>query len=43
VRDIAKALADPTRETEARTLLRERFAATDAKGLKALLSAVRMA
>lgn len=39
VRGVAKALADPARETEARTLLRERFGTAKAKGLKALLAA----
>src|SRR5947209_3044057 len=39
VRGVAKALADPAREAEARALLRERFGADNAKSLKALLSA----
>jgi hypothetical protein len=39
VRGVAKALADPAREAEARALLRERFGASTAKGLKALLAA----
>jgi hypothetical protein len=39
VRGVAQALSDPAREAEARALLRERFAATEAKGLKALLAA----
>ena len=39
VRGVAKALADPARATEARTLLRERFRPVQAKGLKALLAA----
>jgi hypothetical protein len=39
VRGVAKALSDPTREAEARALLRERFGAATAKGLKALLAA----
>lgn len=39
VRGVAKALADPAREVEARALLRERFGANKAKGLKALLAA----
>lgn len=38
VRGVAKALADPSREAEARTLLRERFGAAQAKGFKALLA-----
>ncbi len=39
VRGVAKALADPARQAEARALLRERFGAGKAKGLKALLAA----
>ena len=39
VRGVAQALADPAREAEARALLRERFGAAKAKGLKALLAA----
>ena len=39
VRGVADALSDPTREAEARALLRERFGAAKAKGLKALLAA----
>ncbi len=39
VRGIAQALSDPTREAEARLLLREHFGAAEAKGLKALLAA----
>jgi hypothetical protein len=39
VRGVAQALSDPSREAEARALLRERFGATKAKGLKALLAA----
>jgi hypothetical protein len=39
VRDVVGALADPDREREARALLRERFAAGKAAGLKALLAA----
>ncbi|MFZ0423973.1 MAG: hypothetical protein WAL80_13945 [Xanthobacteraceae bacterium] len=38
IRGVAKALSDPTRATEARALLRDRFAAVPAKGLKALLA-----
>ena len=38
VRGVVKALADPEREVEARALLRERFGAGKANGLKALLS-----
>jgi hypothetical protein len=40
VRNVASALADPEREAETRALLRERFGAVQAKGLKALLAAV---
>jgi len=39
VRGVADALSDPAREAEARALLRERFGAAKAKGLKALLAA----
>jgi hypothetical protein len=39
VRGVAAALADPDREREARAVLRERFAAGPARGLKALLAA----
>jgi len=39
IRGVAKALSDPARETEARALLRERFGATQTKGLKELLAA----
>lgn len=39
VRDLVRALADPDREIEARALLRDRFAALGARGLKALLAA----
>lgn len=39
VRNVASALADPEREAEARALLRERFWATPAQGLKAILAA----
>lgn len=39
VRGVAAALADPAREVEARTVLREHFARASAKGLKALLAA----
>lgn len=38
VRAVVEALADPAREAEARALLRERFGAAGAKGLKALLA-----
>ncbi len=38
VRGVVQALADPEREREARALLRERFGAGTAKGLKALLA-----
>lgn len=39
VRRVAAALADPERSGEARALLRERFDAPRAEGLKALLAA----
>ena len=39
VRNVASALADPERAAGARSLLRERFGAAEAKGLKALLAA----
>ena len=39
IRDIVTALADPDRGGEARVLLRERFGAHQAAGLKALLAA----
>lgn len=39
VREVANALTDPAREDEARALLRDRFAAAPAQGLKALLAA----
>ena len=39
VRSVVSALADPAHETEARALLRERFAVRPAVGLKALLAA----
>ena len=39
IRGIAKALSDPARANEARVLLRTRFGAIHAKGLKALLAA----
>ena len=38
VRSVARALADPGHAEETRTLLRTRFAAPEAKGLKALLA-----
>ena len=38
VRGVARALCDPTFEIEARALLRGRFAAVKAKGLKELLA-----
>ena len=38
VRGVARALCDPASETEARALLRGRFAAGHAKGLKELLA-----
>ena len=40
VRGVASALADPDREAAARALLRERFGAGRASGLKALLAAL---
>jgi hypothetical protein len=39
VRGLVRALSDPEREAETRTLLRERFGTPPAKGLKALLAA----
>jgi hypothetical protein len=39
IRGVVKALGDPVREIEARTLLRERFGTSKARGLKALLAA----
>ena len=39
IRGVAKALSDPARAAEARALLRERFGAIQAKGLKELLAA----
>ena len=39
VRSVVNALADPEHEAETRALLRERFAARPALGLKALLAA----
>ena len=39
IRGVARALSDPARATEARSLLRDRFGAATAKGLKALLAA----
>jgi hypothetical protein len=39
LRGIVKALTDPVREAETRALLRERFGAASAIGLKALLAA----
>jgi hypothetical protein len=38
VRGVARALCDPTSATEARALLRGRFSAAKAKGLKQLLA-----
>ena len=38
VRDVATALVDPERETETRTILREKIAAARSGGLKALLA-----
>jgi hypothetical protein len=39
VRNVAQALSDPARAAEARVVLRDRFGASPAKGLKALLAA----
>jgi hypothetical protein len=39
VRAVVKALGDPARAAEARAVLRERFGAGEARGLKALLAA----
>jgi hypothetical protein len=39
LRRVVSALADPMKEAEARAVLRDRFAAHQAKGLKALLAA----
>jgi hypothetical protein len=39
VRGVAEALNDPSREVEARAILRERFIRRPGKGLKALLAA----
>lgn len=39
VRGVARALADPAREAEARAILRDRFGPSKATGLKALLAA----
>lgn len=39
LRNVAVALTDPARAADARALLRERFGAAEAKGLKALLAA----
>jgi hypothetical protein len=39
LRGVAQALSDPAREAETRALLRERFGAAGARGLKALLAA----
>lgn len=39
IRGVAKALSDPARATEARSLLRERFGEFPTRGLKALLAA----
>jgi len=39
IRGVARALVDPQQADEARALLRARFAADEAKGLKALLAA----
>lgn len=38
IRDVARALDDPRQADEARTLLRTRFSASGAEGLKAFLS-----
>ncbi|HEV2955784.1 MAG TPA: hypothetical protein VGX95_06675 [Xanthobacteraceae bacterium] len=39
VRGVAKALNDPAQRNEVRNLLRDRFGAAEARGLKALLAA----
>lgn len=39
VRNMAKALTDPSRESDTRALLREQFGETQGLGLKALLAA----
>jgi hypothetical protein len=39
IRGIAKALNDPAQRSEVRDLLRDRFGAAEARGLKALLAA----
>lgn len=39
VRNMAKALADPSRESDTRAMLREQFGETRGLGLKALLAA----
>lgn len=39
VRNVASALVDPERESDARALLRERFGVPETAGLKALLAA----
>jgi hypothetical protein len=39
VRGVAKALNDPAQRSEVRNLLRDRFGAAEAQGLKALLAA----
>jgi hypothetical protein len=39
IRGVARALADPARETGTRALLRKRFVSAQTKGLKALLAA----
>jgi len=38
VRNVANALGDPARETDARALLRQQFGSSVAQGLKALLA-----
>ena len=40
MRDVATALVDPERETETRSILREKIAAPRSGGLKALLASV---
>ena len=42
VRGVVKALTDPSREFQTRALLRERFGASKASGLKALLASARL-
>ena len=43
VRNVARALADPRRESQARELLREHFGPAKSEGLKALLASAPLA